>query len=220
MILIESQFVTEAKKEDDAGAKSWKIQGVFMQAEAQNKNNRIYPSKVLSRETNRYVNEFVKTNRAVGELSHPQSSTINPDRAAILIESIDQTGNDYIGKAKVLNTPCGKIIQALLEGGVQIGVSSRGQGSVKKLNNGISEVQDDYNLICIDAVMSPSAPKAFVEGLYESTEIENILSDSMMLEEFYQWLTEKRASKMISNSKEREQKLIASFQKALQQIKS
>ena len=114
MLLIENELIAESKKE----GQSWIIEGVFAQAEVVNKNKRIYKENILDREVNSFVSEYVNTKRAVGELSHPNSSQINPDRVAILIESMTTQGNDYIGRAKVLDTPCGKIMQAMLEGGV------------------------------------------------------------------------------------------------------
>ena len=129
MLLIENELIAESSKE----GKDWYIEGVFAQAETVNKNRRIYKEATLDREVKRFSEEYVATRRAVGELSHPNDSQINPDRAAILITEIAKEGTDYLGKAKVLDTPCGKIIQAMLEGGVVLGVSTGGRGSVKAL---------------------------------------------------------------------------------------
>lgn len=215
MILVESNLVTEGRKEDAI----WRINGVFMQAEAVNRNQRIYPRTILDREVNEYITEYVQTSRAVGELSHPNSSAINPDRVAILVESLRREGNDYIGEAKVLDTPCGKIIQAMLEGGVTIGVSSRGSGSVKKNKMGINEVQDDFKLHCIDAVMNPSAPKALVNAVYENEQVlENLLNDAILFEEFTQFLKAKRSAKSIANKSNREQALYEAFRQAIKGI--
>lgn len=215
MLLIESELLTESKKE----GQNWYISGVFAQAEALNKNRRIYKEAILDREVDKFVKEYVNTHRAVGELSHPDSSQINPDRAAILIESMSKDGVDYMGKAKVLDTPCGKIIQAMLEGGVVMGVSTRGSGSVRKNAEGISEVCEDFQLHTVDAVMNPSAPKAIVSAVYENElSMEEMLHDAMIQEEFALFLQQKRKAKNIPNSINREKALVEAFERALKGI--
>jgi len=147
------------------------IEGIFMQAEKKNHNGRIYPIEIMKPEVDAYCEEFVKTKRAIGELNHPTDVSVNPERASHLITSIRQEGNDFIGKAKILNTPQGNIVRGLIEGGVKLGVSSRGLGSVKEGKGkfrGVDVVQNDFKLITVDVVSNPSAPDAFVEGIYES----------------------------------------------------
>lgn len=216
MLLIENELIAESTKE----GKDWYIEGVFAQAETVNKNRRIYKEATLDREVKRFSEEYVATRRAVGELSHPNDSQINPDRAAILITEIAKEGTEYLGKAKVLDTPCGKIIQAMLEGGVVLGVSTRGSGSVKALKEGISEVQDDFRLYTVDAVMNPSAPKALVNAVYENElAIENALgANHALFEEFMQFLEQKKAAKNIPSKAERERAMFESAKAALAKI--
>ncbi len=150
--------------------KSYFIEGVFLQSEVQNRNGRIYPKQVLDREVHRYLHEAVANNRALGELNHPDSPTINLDRVSHMITSINESGNDYIGKAKIMDTPTGKIVKAFIDEGVQLGVSSRGMGSLRPITSTLQEVQDDYYLSTVDIVADPSAPDAFVRGIFENKE--------------------------------------------------
>lgn len=215
MILVETQLQTEATKSELA----WHINGVFAQASVVNKNRRIYNESTLDRETGSFLKEYVETNRAVGELSHPNHSQINPDRVAIRIESLTKEGSDYHGSALVLNTPCGKIIQAMLEGGVVLGVSTRGSGSVKQRKDGISEVQDDFKLHTIDAVMNPSAPKALVTAVYENeSAFETLLSDALLFEQFCDFLKEKKSAKEIPNRTNRETAMLKAVTKVFSDL--
>jgi len=150
----------------EAKDKELYISGVFAQAEKKNRNGRIYPTAILEREVNLYNEKYIKTSRALGELSHPQSPSINPDRASHLITELKKSGNDFVGKARVLNTPTGNIVRGLLEGGVRIGVSTRGLGSIRE-DKGTKYVNEDFRLICIDAVTDPSGIDCFVDGLVE-----------------------------------------------------
>lgn len=153
--------------EERSGKKDLYIVGPFMQAEQQNRNGRIYRKNILEREVERYNKEYVDTNRALGELGHPNGPSINLDRVCIKIVELKQSGNDFMGKAKILGTPMGEIARNLLESGVQLGVSTRGMGSLKEVN-GIMEVQDDFFLAtAADVVADPSAPDAFVQGIME-----------------------------------------------------
>ena len=145
------------------------IEGIFMQSAVKNKNGRFYPKQILAKEVSRYVKEEVKSKRAIGELNHPATPTINPERASHLVTSLVESGNNFIGKAKILNTPMGEIVKGLLDGGVKLGVSSRGLGSLAKKGN-ISYVREDFRLCSIDIVADPSAPSAFVEGIMENAE--------------------------------------------------
>lgn len=160
------EVLTEAKKD---GTKGYVIEGIFMQAERANRNGRIYEKKIMGPAVEKYVREQVKTGRAVGELNHPEGPSINLDKVSHRITDLRFEGNDVIGKASILNTPMGKIVQGLLEGGCQLGVSSRGMGSLVE-RNGVMYVQDDFMLSTVDIVQDPSAHDAFVNGIMEGVE--------------------------------------------------
>ena len=160
------EVLTEAKKD---GTKGYVIEGIFMQADRANRNGRIYESKIMKSAVEKYVREQVKTGRAVGELNHPEGPSINLDKVSHRITDLHFEGADVIGKASILNTPMGKIVQGLLEGGVQLGVSSRGMGSLVE-RNGVMYVQDDFMLSTVDIVQDPSAHDAFVNGIMEGVE--------------------------------------------------
>jgi len=156
--------------EEKDGKKSLYIQGPFLQAEVVNRNGRKYLKEVMQKEVQRYNENYVHKNRAFGELGHPDTPTINLDRVSHLTTELYQDGNNWIGKAKILDTPMGTIVKNLIEGGAQIGVSSRGMGSLKNIN-GINVVQDDFHLAtAADIVADPSAPDAFVQGIMEGKE--------------------------------------------------
>ena len=162
----EVKLVTEEKN----GVKTLYIQGPFLVAETKNRNGRLYKEETVRREVDRYNEEYVTKNRAFGELGHPDSPSINLDRVSHLITNLKQEGNVWIGKAKILETPMGKIARSLMEGGGQLGVSCRGMGSLKQVN-GVNVVQDDYYLAtAADIVADPSAPGAFVQGIMEGKE--------------------------------------------------
>lgn len=146
------------------------IEGVFMQAEKPNRNKRKYKRPILEKAVAEYVETQVKTGRAVGELNHPDTPIVNYKEASHRILSLEWQGDNVVGKALILNTPNGKIVKGLLEGGVQLGVSSRGMGSLKSPVDGVSEVNDDFVLSTIDIVQDPSAPDAFVNGIQEGVE--------------------------------------------------
>ena len=154
--------------ENDKGKKTYCITGVFMQAEKQNRNGRVYPFNVLNKEVERYNNEYVNKSRAFGELSHPDNPSINLDRVSHMITKLYPDGNNFIGKAKIVDTPMGNIVKGLLDGGACLGVSTRGVGSLKP-QNGYQLVQDDFKLAtAADIVADPSAPDAFVKGIMEN----------------------------------------------------
>ena len=155
------------KKED--GEKKYVIEGVFAQAESKNRNGRVYPKAIMENAVNRYVTEQVNKRRAVGELNHPEGPTVNLDKVSHLITELKFEGNDVIGKAQILDTPMGKIVKGLLEGGVQLGVSTRGMGSLEN-RNGVAYVKDDFMLATVDIVQDPSAPDAFVNGIMEGVD--------------------------------------------------
>jgi len=160
------QLICE-KSED--GNKDYYIEGVFMQAEKKNRNGRVYPKGVLFKEVKRYNDEYVKKNRAMGELGHPAGPTVNLERVSHLIKDLRVEGSDIIGRAKIMDTPYGKIVKNLVDEGTKLGVSSRGMGSLKNVK-GINEVQNDFMLSAVDIVSDPSAPDAFVEGIMEGKE--------------------------------------------------
>ena len=160
------KVITEEKN----GVKSLFITGPFLVGEQKNRNGRVYSKSILEREVKRYNEEYISKNRAFGELGHPDSPSINLDRVSHLIVNMKQEGANFIGKAKILETPMGKIAKSLLEGGAMLGVSSRGMGSLKE-TNGVNLVQDDYYLAtAADIVADPSAPGAFVQGIMEGKE--------------------------------------------------
>ena len=156
--------------EEADGKKVLHIEGPFLVAEKKNRNGRIYEFNTLRKEVHRYSEDYINKNRAFGELGHPDSPTINLDRVAILIKGLREDGNQWIGKAKILDTPMGNIAKNLIEGGAQLGVSSRGMGSLKMVN-GVNVVQPDFYLAtAADIVADPSAPGAFVQGIMEGKE--------------------------------------------------
>ena len=156
--------------EEDGKPKKYFIEGIFMQSEKKNKNGRVYPLPVLEKEVNRYVKEYVESKRAFGELGHPDGPTVNLDRASHMITSLKKEGKNFVGRAKVLDTPNGKIVKCLIDEGARLGVSSRGMGTLKP-DKKAQVVQDDFYLAtAADIVADPSAPNAFVEGIMEGRE--------------------------------------------------
>jgi len=155
------------KKED--GSKRHVIEGVFAQADKKNRNGRVYPKAIMERAVGKYVTEQVSKNRAVGELNHPEGPTVNLDKVSHLITDLHFENNDVVGKAQILDTPMGQIVKGLLEGGVQLGVSTRGMGSLEQ-KDGAMYVKEDFILSTIDIVQDPSAPDAFVNGIMEGVD--------------------------------------------------
>ena len=160
------EILTEA---DEKGNKKYAIEGIFMQAEQKNRNGRIYPRAVMESALNKYNKDQVSKGRAVGELNHPEGPTVNLDKVSHKIESLTWKGNDVVGKATILETPMGKIVQGLLDGGVNLGVSTRGMGSLERRGDAML-VKDDFLLNAVDIVQDPSAPSAFVNGVMEGVE--------------------------------------------------
>lgn len=159
-------IITEGK----GGKKSHFIEGVFLQGAIKNRNGRMYPVQTLQREVDKYNESYIKKGRSLGELGHPDGPTINLDRVSHLITSLKQEGNNFVGKARILDTPMGNIAKSLLDEGVKLGVSSRGLGSIKE-ENGLKIVADDFMLAtAADIVADPSAPDAFVDGVMEGKE--------------------------------------------------
>jgi len=155
------------KKED--GTKTHVIEGIFAMAESKNRNGRIYPQSIMENAVSKYVTEQVSKSRAVGELNHPDGPTVNLDKVSHLITDLKMEGKNVMGKARILDTPMGNIVKGLLEGGVQLGVSTRGMGSLEQ-RNGTMYVKDDFMLNTIDIVQDPSAPNAFVNGIMEGVD--------------------------------------------------
>ena len=156
-------------EEKNNGEKSYVIEGVFAQAEQKNRNGRIYPRAIMESAVNKYVEEQVSKGRAVGELNHPDGPTVNLDKVSHKITDLHFEGNDVIGKASILDTPMGKIVKGLLEGGVNLGVSTRGMGSLEKRGDAMV-VGEDFVLSTVDIVQDPSAPNAFVNGIMEGVD--------------------------------------------------
>ncbi len=146
------------------------IKGIFMQADLKNQNGRVYPFSVLRREVKKFNKTYVKEGRALGELGHPMGPVINLDRVSHVIKELVEDGKNFIGKAKVMDTPNGKIVKSFISEGVKLGVSSRGMGSIKTNRKGVNEVQKDFVLSTVDIVADPSAPDAFVNGIMEGKE--------------------------------------------------
>ena len=161
------EYISEA---NENGEKEYFIEGIFMQANKKNRNGRMYPTEVLEREVDRYNKEYVIKNRAFGELGHPQGPTINLERVSHMIKELKKDGDNFVGKAKIMDSPYGTIVKNLIKEGASLGVSSRGMGSLKS-KNGVNEVQGDFYLAtAADIVADPSAPDAFVEGIMEGVE--------------------------------------------------
>ena len=205
----EVKFLTE----DNNGKKNHYIQGVFLQGEIKNRNGRVYPIDILEREVSRYTTENISKNRALGELGHPEGPTVNLDRASHKIESLVREGNNYIGKAKLLDTPMGQIAKSLLDEGVSLGVSSRGVGSLREMG-GANYVRDDYQLAtAADIVADPSAPDAFVEGIMEGKEW--VWDNGLLKEQEISHIKKKIDSATLYNLQERKVSAFEQFLKGL-----
>ena len=195
------KFITEGK----GAKKKMYIEGVFLQGEIKNRNGRMYPVSTLAKEVGRYNESFVKKGRAVGELGHPDGPTVNLDRVSHKITSLKQEGNNFIGKAQLLETPMGKIAKSLLDEGVQLGVSSRGIGSLREDRTGCKVVGEDFQLAtAADIVADPSAPDAFVNGIMEGKEW---VWDGGILREQLASQTKKRINTLVNQRALEEQKL-------------
>ena len=193
------EYITE----DKDGQKNVFIEGIFMQAEKKNRNGRVYPKETLYGAVEKYVTEQVKPGRAVGELDHPEGPTINLDKVSHKITELKFVGDDVVGKAQVLKTPMGQIVEGLIDGGVKLGVSSRGMGTVENKGNA-SVVKPDYILATVDIVQDPSAQEAFVNGIMEGVEWiwENGILKPQQLEK-YETEVSKASSKELSSVQEK-----------------
>jgi hypothetical protein len=157
--------------EEKEGKKNYFIEGIIMQGDIVNRNGRMYPSNILENEVNRYNEQYVSKGRAYGELGHPSGPTLNLERASHMFKSLRREGNNFIGRAKIMDTPMGNIVKSLISEGASLGISSRGMGSIKENKRGIMEVQSDFHLATAgDIVADPSAPDAFVRGIMEGVE--------------------------------------------------
>src|SRR5210317_400840 len=165
-IVEEVQYIEEA--DEKTGKKNHYIEGIIMQGDIKNRNGRIYPKEVLMREMTRYNENYVSKNRAYGELGHPSGPTINLDRVSHMFTELKQEGSNVVGRAKIMETPMGKIVKNLIDEGAQLGISSRGMGTLKENRNGVMEVQEDFMLATAgDIVADPSGPDCFVRGIME-----------------------------------------------------
>ena len=204
-LITEEIEQVEVIVEERNGKKNLYIEGVFLQGEIRNRNGRMYPMQTLAREVGRYNENFVQKGRALGELGHPDGPTVNLDRVSHKITSLTESGNNFIGKAKILSTPMGKIASNLLGEGVKLGVSSRGVGSLNKTNEGYSVVGEDFTLAtAADIVADPSAPDAFVDGIMEG---KDWVWDGGILRERLATKTYKRINTLVDQNKLDEKKL-------------
>ena len=203
------KYVTEATED---GKKNLYIEGPFLQSEIKNRNGRVYPRSVMEREVNRYNDQFVSKGRAMGELGHPDGPSINLDRVSHIIESLKQDGTNWVGRARITDTPMGNIARGLIESGAQLGVSSRGMGSLKLNREGINEVQDDFHLAtAADIVADPSAPDAFVNGIMEG--IDWVWENNMLVAKTAQEQVERA-----TRSRELEEKKLHIFENFLKKL--
>ena len=204
-LITEEIEQVEVIVENRNGKKNLFIEGVFLQGEIKNRNGRMYPMQTLAREVGRYNENFVEKGRALGELGHPDGPTVNLDRVSHKIVSLKESGNNFVGKAKILSTPMGKIASNLLGEGVKLGVSSRGVGSLSKTNEGYSVVGEDFTLAtAADIVADPSAPDAFVDGIMEG---KDWVWDGGILRERIATKTYKRINTLVDQNKLDEKKL-------------
>lgn len=195
--------------------KQYFIEGVFLQSELKNRNGRMYPEAVMDKEVKRYCEDYVAKNRAYGELGHPDTPSINLDRVSHIITDLRKEGTNYIGRAKILETPMGMIARGLLDGGANLGVSSRALGSLQMNKEGVQVVQDDFMLsTAADIVADPSAPDAFVQGIMESKEW--VFVDGKFVEKH---IDEVRSMIKKTSSKNLEEAKIIAFQKFLREIR-
>jgi hypothetical protein len=211
-VFDQTSYIVEEKL---GKGKTYFIEGVFLQSNLQNRNGRMYPESIMDKEVKRYAEEYVSKNRAYGELGHPDTPSINLDRVSHLIVDLRKEGTNYIGKAKILETPMGQIAKGLLDGGANLGVSSRALGSLKANNEGVQIVQDDFMLsTAADIVADPSAPDAFVRGIMESKEW--VFVDGKFVEKH---IDEVKRTIRQSSSRNLEEAKILAFQKFLSKIR-
>ena len=203
----EIEYLVEGK------GKEQYIKGIFMQSDIKNQNGRVYPHAVLKKEVSNFNNKYVKEGRALGELGHPMGPVINLDRVSHVIKELVEDGKNFVGKAKVMDTPNGKIVKNFISEGVKLGVSSRGMGSLKTNKKGVNEVQGDFVLSTVDIVADPSAPDAFVNGIMEGKEW--VWENGVIKE---QDIDAMKKTIMNAKMKELDQKKLEVFQKFLQNL--
>ena len=192
---IDAEYIVEEKN----GKKDYKIRGIFLQSEIKNRNGRVYPKETLAKEVSRYNREFVEQKRAFGELGHPDGPTVNLERVSHMITNLYPDGNNFIGEAKIMDTPYGKIVKNLIDEGAKLGVSSRGMGSLQRGRGGEAMVGKDFYLAtAADIVADPSAPDAFVEGIMEGKEWvwENGVIKQKEIEEYKEYIQEAKRLKI------------------------
>lgn len=209
------KYITE---KTESGKKNLYIEGIFMQGDIVNRNKRSYNTEILEREINRYTKDLIEKGRAYGELGHPNGPSINLDRVSHIITEMKRDGNNFIGKARIADTPMGNIARGIMESGGQLGVSSRGMGSLKENKNGIMEVQDDFYLAtAADIVADPSAPDAFVHGIMEGVEWiwDNGILKAQKLEE-----TKTEINRAVASRELTEEKKLEIFEKMLNHMVS
>jgi hypothetical protein len=215
-LLIETSNDTQFIKEESG--KVYKIKGIFLQGGIKNRNGRIYPIEILEKAVAHYDKKFIQKNRAVGELNHPNSPTINYDRVSHIITLLKKDGNNFIGEAKIIDSPMGKIVKTLLNEGINLGVSSRALGSVKRNTLGINEVQGDLIFsTAADIVHDPSAPDAFVESVMENTEW--ILGADGRWHEKNKILIDETKDRLVKEKDNREKVFLEQFKKFISTIK-
>ena len=203
----EIEYITEGKSKEQY------IKGIFMQSDIKNQNGRVYPHAVLQKEVKNFNTKYVNEGRALGELGHPMGPVINLDRVSHVIKELTEDGKNFVGKAKVMDTPNGKIVKNFISEGVKLGVSSRGMGSLKANKKGVNEVQSDFVLSTVDIVADPSAPDAFVNGIMEGKEW--VWENGVIKE---QDIDAMKKTIMKANMKELEQKKLEVFHKFLQNL--
>ena len=210
----EIQYITEAKEN---GVKQYFIEGIFMQGDLKNRNGRIYPSEVIAKEVGRYNEAYVEKKRAFGELGHPEGPSINLDRVSHMITDLRQEGSNFVGKAKIMDTPMGKVVKSLMDEGATLGVSSRGMGSMKPNKQGIMEVQNDFMLATAgDIVADPSAPQAFMRGIMEGTDwIYDVASGNWIAQAAVEQIHEEAKRMNSKQLEENAHRLISRFMKSL-----
>ena len=201
----EIEYITEAK---EGGGKNYKIRGTFLQADVKNRNGRIYPMAILEQEVGRYNKNFIQKKRAFGELGHPDGPTVNLERVSHMITSLHPDGKNFIGEAKIIDTPYGKIVKNLIDEGAKLGVSSRGMGSLEPKNGAQVVRKDFYLATAADIVADPSAPNAFVEGIMEGKEW---IWDNGIVKEVEIQAYKKALEEKTKDLGEKQQKLFANF---------
>ncbi len=215
-LLIEQNIenIKFLKEEDEkTKEKNYFVTGIFMQANIPNKNGRFYPLDIVEKEIEKYNEKYVKENRAMGELGHPQGPSVNLERVSHIVKELKVKNNNVYGKAKILDTPCGKIVKNFIDENVKLGISSRGLGSLKEISNGTKEVQDDFQLNAIDIVSDPSAPEAFVEGILENKEwiYENGIIKVKQIEEYKKDILRTKRNKL-------EEKILSIFKDFIEKL--